>query len=416
MKTIRLNKSRLYHDFHFVIFQIAFMMIPSDQAFAQWQQSVNLKGGIVYTLAANDSGIFAGTDTGGVFLSVDKGLNWTALNNGLTNKNVKALLMKDNLIVAGIANGLSTGATFTSWNNGVSWAAPATPYYGFLFCLALNGTDILAGTWYGVIKSSDNGSTWTTLANGLPSNAGVAGLAISGTKIFAGVSSSSADNTGVFLSTNGGSSWLERNNGLNSLVVNTIAARDSSIFAATDTAGVFLSSNSGSNWTSINAGLTNKFVNTFKVRGSHILAGTQDGIFLYSDSMNSWTNISANIPMGTSVHSIEMMDGYLYAGTTSAVWRRSLGEVISGVDDVFTDNNISVYPVPADEWLTINFPGNNNSLKYHISDLSGREILNEWESNHNHMIHTASLQNGVYFLTIEVEGSRVSRRKILIAH
>lgn len=39
--------------------------------------------------------IFAGTSGGGVFLSTDNGTSWTAQNNGLTNTNVKSLIITD---------------------------------------------------------------------------------------------------------------------------------------------------------------------------------------------------------------------------------------------------------------------------------------------------------------------------------
>jgi hypothetical protein len=55
----------------------------------------------VYAFAVSDSNIFAGTDSGGAFLSTNSGTSWTAVNNGLTNSNVTALAVSGSNIFAG---------------------------------------------------------------------------------------------------------------------------------------------------------------------------------------------------------------------------------------------------------------------------------------------------------------------------
>ncbi len=59
----------------------------------------------VYGFAVIDGNIFAGTNGGGVFLSTNSGSNWVAVNSGLTDKNLYALAISNNTIVAGTATG-----------------------------------------------------------------------------------------------------------------------------------------------------------------------------------------------------------------------------------------------------------------------------------------------------------------------
>ncbi|MCK7525725.1 MAG: hypothetical protein MZV64_53015 [Ignavibacteriales bacterium] len=49
----------------------------------------------VKALAVSDTNLFAGTDSGGVFLSTNNGLSWTAVNEGLTNSVINALIVND---------------------------------------------------------------------------------------------------------------------------------------------------------------------------------------------------------------------------------------------------------------------------------------------------------------------------------
>ena len=66
------------------------------------------------------------------------------------------------------------------------WVQTNGPYGGYITCLAINGSNIFAGTdGGGVYLSSNNGSSWAAVNTGLTDNY-VNALAISGSNIFAG--------------------------------------------------------------------------------------------------------------------------------------------------------------------------------------------------------------------------------------
>ncbi len=95
-----------------------------------------------------------------------------------------------------------------------------------------------------------------------------------GTNIFAGT------NGGVFLSTDNGTSWTQINNGLTgtdvrALTVSPNGAGGTNIFAGTRYRGVFLSTNNGTSWTQVNSGLTDTVVTAFAVSGMKLFAGTR---------------------------------------------------------------------------------------------------------------------------------------------
>ena len=66
------------------------------------------------------------------------------------------------------------------------WVQTNGPFGGTINSLVVSGTNIFAGTFGGgVFLSTDNGSNWTAVNNGL-TNTDVRSLLVSGTNIFAG--------------------------------------------------------------------------------------------------------------------------------------------------------------------------------------------------------------------------------------
>ena len=87
------------------------------------------------------------------------------------------------------------------------WIQANGPYGGHVYCFAVKGTNLFAGTAGGVFRSTNNGTSWTAVNTGLTYTS-VDALAVSGTNLFAGTEN------GVFLSTNNGTSWTAVNTGL----------------------------------------------------------------------------------------------------------------------------------------------------------------------------------------------------------
>jgi hypothetical protein len=186
--------------------------------------------------AVSGTNIFAGT-SGGAFFSANDGTSWSAINTGLTNTTVNALVV-----------------------------SPATGGAG--------DTSLFAGTNSGVFLSTNNGTSWTAVDSGL-TKFDVHALAVSGTNLFAG-----EYGPGAFLSTNNGTKWKTVNSGLTtnfSAYINALEVFDKNLFAGT-TNGVYLSTNDGTSWTTVDSGLTNTDVLSFAVSpvtgGTNLFAGT----------------------------------------------------------------------------------------------------------------------------------------------
>jgi photosystem II stability/assembly factor-like uncharacterized protein len=94
--------------------------------------------------------IFAGTDNG-VLHSTNNGLNWTAVNSGLTDTAVNALAISGSNLFAGA----QSGGVFLSSDNGASWISVND---GLLTkevnCLIVSNGYIYAGTALGGVFRS----------------------------------------------------------------------------------------------------------------------------------------------------------------------------------------------------------------------------------------------------------------------
>jgi hypothetical protein len=97
----------------------------------------------VQCLAISGANLFAGTDSGGVFLTTDNGNSWTQVNGGLTYPTVYSFAVSGTNIFAGTQG----GGVYLTTNSGTIWSQVSAGLGGdVVFSLASNGTHLFAGT------------------------------------------------------------------------------------------------------------------------------------------------------------------------------------------------------------------------------------------------------------------------------
>jgi hypothetical protein len=196
-----------------------------------------------------------------------------------------------------------SNAQWVQYSNGMG----SMPY---VFSLAVSlGNNIFAGlggpgSGTGVYISTNSGTSWTQ--TGL-NNTDVFSIAISGNKIFAG------SNSGVYLSTNNGTSWTQTP--LSSLTIEALAINGTNynVFAG-GSGGVYVSTNNGSNWTQTS--LNSQYVRSLLILGNYIFAGTEgNGVYFSTNNGTNWTQTTLN---NQSVWSFGVLGSYIFAGTGSS--------------------------------------------------------------------------------------------------
>jgi photosystem II stability/assembly factor-like uncharacterized protein len=203
--------------------------------------------------------------------------------------------------------------------NAFSQFAPTNgPYGGLPYCIASDGISIFVGTYGGVLKSSNNGVTWSNVSTGLAQSTTVNALCVFNTKIFAGTYD------GVYVSDDGGNSWYPSNNGYTVLVypdknILTIYASGGRLFLGTTT-GVYISNDQGASWQSSNLGMPTTQVNEFKAVNSYLFAATETGVFKSEDQGLTWYPVNNGIS-NTTIYSVTAVNNVVVVGTQQGAYK-----------------------------------------------------------------------------------------------
>lgn len=198
----------------------------------------------------------------------------------------------------------ATNGNGTAYGNEVTFNTPSynlwtktnvSSTYTIFACMLSEGATIYAGTYNGVIFSSDTGSTWTS--KGL-SGFGITNIIRKGNSLFA-----VDNNAKLHRSQDNGSTWASLNTNFPYNVnVYDVAKLNSKIVAGTDSSA-FISSDDGDSWTRINAGLPQALqswgggaVSKMASSGSEVYAvanyfvgpGFTNAFYKYDESNNNW--------------------------------------------------------------------------------------------------------------------------------
>jgi photosystem II stability/assembly factor-like uncharacterized protein len=155
---------------------------------------------------------------------------------------------------------------FRSGDFGRTWTAPAgeldlTKGNGdTLSAIGVSDAALYTGSTRGqVMRSADDGVTWTNVSAGLPDRS-VRALLVDGNTVYAGFSGYAADH--VFVTRDGGASWVALREGLPDIPVNALLVRSPYLYAGTDI-GVFRWD--GTRWTYFSEGMPPVIVTDFAV-------------------------------------------------------------------------------------------------------------------------------------------------------
>ncbi|RMG68200.1 MAG: hypothetical protein D6715_02895, partial [Calditrichaeota bacterium] len=262
--------------------------------------------------------VFAGSQQKGVFRSTDRGATWSPFNPNLNYQNILALAATSTGdVFAGADSTILKHGVFRLSAGGNSWSLVLSTSRTVSSIFA-SDTDILVGTegeW--IFQSSDGGTTWTQRFNGLRSALVLDVFVSANQEIFAATHCA-----GLFNSLDQGNSWAPLNGDLRYTHIRSLAANPVSgaIFAGTHCGGVFRSTDGGMNWSwvglpheNVNALLATDQGTVFAGTGTPSPLGSNGDIYRSSDDGNSWTPVTPHNDGYLSL--AQAPDGTIYAGT-----------------------------------------------------------------------------------------------------
>lgn len=179
----------------------------------------------------------------------------------------------------------------------------------------------------GMMRSTDNGMSWTPKNSGLTSTS-VQAIAINAKgELFAGTSSQ-----GVFRSTDHGESWVQVNTGIaaSNLNIRSLAVDSSNgeLFAGASSSGLYRSRDNGNTWTPLPTGLTGAVtiqVLAINPASGIVFAGTDNrGILRSTNNGDTWTRIDTSSIYKNVRALVVTASGAVFAGADSASVKRAI--------------------------------------------------------------------------------------------
>ncbi|MEP7321743.1 MAG: T9SS type A sorting domain-containing protein [Saprospiraceae bacterium] len=107
---------------------------------------------------------------------------------------------------------------------------------------------------------------------------------------------------GVYKSSDEGTTWTEINNGIGKKYITSIISKGGKIYIASYGEGVFISENKGLSWIEMATAPGSKYIFSLIASGQNVLAATWDGIY-YSSDEKKWTKA---IISGNRKHNISL--------------------------------------------------------------------------------------------------------------
>jgi hypothetical protein len=262
--------------------------------------------------------------------------------------------------------------------------------------LAGHNGKLYCGTTDGLYSSADNGMHWTF--------AGLSGkrinkIAVFDEKLFA------ATPSGLFMSQDG-TAWGTTSCPLT--LCTDIEGMGDRLFVSSFAGLVMYHQNS---WIPVGAGLLGTGINALVSRNNVLYAGTSLGSVMYSqDYGETWADISN--PSFNSVTGLDIWDGHIYASEAqSGIWLRFIGYP-QQVDELH-NQGITLYPVPAGEWLTVQLPAYiTGPATIAVLNMQGMSLMEIQDDHKTVQVDLKNLAEGMYLLKVRCSGRTFTSRFI----
>lgn len=303
----------------------------------------------------NGQGVYAGTDDGWVFKSMDLGVTWSATQIPHTAfASIEWIAIDEwngqNIYACGFFGWPAVGI-YQSTDGGASWGLPSSELQE-CYKLVIDPLDpqtLYAGTTSQFYKSFDGGLSWVKLP--VPDGGSIDAVAPAiapndPQTIYLGGESPNA----IFKSTDGGGFWVQVFTSPAPVHILAIDRFDSQVlYAGTSGSGVFKSVDGGATWQAANSGLTKLNIHALAIDPSQpqiVYAGAvassdlSGGLFKSTDGGATWHEIGFGVTNADVYALAADYTGTVYIGTNHGLFK--LGAVQPVDIDINPGNDANV--------------------------------------------------------------------------
>ena len=252
--------------------------------------------------------------------------------------------------------------------------------------------------------------------------------------VFTGANSMAIDNNGNkwFATSAGlvkydGSNWTVfniSNSGLKFNTVNDLAIdKTGNVWLATgsfdetgDATTGRIAKFDGTNWTyynPFNDDMGSNFVYSIAVdQKEKIWAGTYSGLTVFDGvKWTNYTDLHTSTTDNLQVLSIDFdSHGNKWFGTMCGILE--FQDLTSSINSPYSQNEISIWPNPANSYVNINISGQNSNNDISILDSKGLLVFKKTVSSNNVQLNISNFQQGLYFIRVNTGSNRIIKKLV----
>ncbi len=311
------------------------------------------------------------------------------------------------------------GSLYRSSNGGISYFGLNAPAQGNWITPFEQDPTVSATLYTGynrVYKSTNRGSSWASISQSFGANLDNLKIAPSNNQIM--YASRSAL---IYKTTDGGATNWEITS-LPGGIINYITIHPTNpnkiAVATTSSSKVFVSEDGGETWENYKKNLPNfsALSVVWDDNGNDgLYVGMNYGIYYIDKGLTEWQPYSNNIP-NVQINELEINNetNMLYAATYGrGLWVSPLETPVLGVDDKILEENVSVYPNPANDILNVKL-SQNLEADIRVFDTLGKLVVYQpnISISGSHSVSVSNLNSGIYFVRINTETGTVTKKFI----
>lgn len=268
-------------------------------------------------ISSNENGLYASGNSYKIFRYLFSKNYWEEMKSGLPDypsfRNI--ISIQNNLYMAL----LNYPYVLKSDNNGDSWTSVATSLNGSYFgarSLFADETALYLSTDDGLYKTEIGTDSWTKIETA-PNQ-----FKFNQTIKEDGVFYAACDGPGIIKSADQWATFSFQNSGMRSLRINAVKSSSGKLFVGSEAAGLFVSDDKGESFQSLLSLVPEIKINALESRNNTVYAGTKNGFYTSTDNGATWTKSLSGLN-DREVKGIAANDSVVFAGTSSGFYRSS---------------------------------------------------------------------------------------------
>jgi len=375
---------------------LVIVFLLTTLTFGQYWQKVGTVTGI-YTLTMDNSNIYACMPAGGLLRSTDNGTAWNQIGSVFGTGSSVGTANGNTILVA-----LDNGKVASTTNGGNTWVVGQSLI--FIDWLSSANSNIYGVSFDKILKTTNNGTNWSTAYTFSSSGGGNPVISSSGSNVYA-----LRYDSYLYRSTNNGTSWQVINTGLTNMW--KVYPTSKGLFLVCGVAaseGVYKSTDNGSTWVKNTNGLNvASIVSILESKNGYLLAVSTFGeVYKSMDEGKNWKKIADGMyQFGANIGNVVLLsDNNILVGTINGVYKSSYPTDVKTEEVLARGYILSSYPNPFNPNTNIKY--NNISGGYvsiSIHDILGRTIstlVNEYKPAGEYVVSFSGkdLPSGIYIV------------------